>query len=520
MAVIYEIKERRVIPNWRDFRRTLQLGELGTSNKSQEPIQLNIDRSVVDWNLNQNIGTAADLINASFVSGIHNTAEINGAIDFVLADKSRSSQSLLELIEKINSDKPKIIQPNNSILELDYETVNDFQSFINNKSFHKVINKTKNRAKMELQNAVVWVELARLYSMRGHESKAEKAMLTALHIAPNNRFVLRSATRFFIHEDKFDKALFYLRKSESIKSDPWLVSAHIATSSILGKFSPFIKDGKRLLNSNNYSDFELTELASSVGTLEFKDGSFKKAKAFFKQSMIDPNDNSLAQLEWISKDDKRFQINPFQYNNVINPFEARALDLFEKGQWKDAFYNTIKWFLDMPFSKRPAMLGSYISGSLLNDKNAAIILCEVGLQANPYDPTLLNNIVYSIATSENHDSLDKYVKQLLHVDISGLPNESKITLQATLGLAALKKGEIETGIQLYKTAIVNATKIRNDYLKNLAIVNFARELFLLNLPEKDDMIAKVKNMKVKDSQKDLNLIRNEVLEKVNKSLGT
>ena len=26
MAVIYEIKERRVIPNWRDFKRTLQIG--------------------------------------------------------------------------------------------------------------------------------------------------------------------------------------------------------------------------------------------------------------------------------------------------------------------------------------------------------------------------------------------------------------------------------------------------------------------------------------------------------------
>jgi len=282
----------------------------------------------------------------------------------------------------------------------------------------------------------------------------------------------------------------------------------------MGKFSPLIKDGKNLINSNNFSNFDLTELTSSIGTLEFKDGSFKKAKRFFKKSMLSPNDNSLAQLEWVSKEDKRFQINPTDYTQVINPFEAYALDLFEKGNWEDAFYNSIKWFLDMPFSKRPAMLGSYIAGSLLGDKNAAIILCEVGLQANPNDPTLLNNIVYSIATSDNIEKLDKYVKKLINIDINSLPNESKITFQATLGLVALKKGDTKTGISLYNIAILNAKNIRNEYLKNLAIVNFTRELITLNLPEKDNLIEEVKKMKVKETQKDLKLIREEVLKMI------
>ncbi|MCD4792594.1 MAG: hypothetical protein K8R54_05125 [Bacteroidales bacterium] len=511
MAIIYEIKERRVIPNWRDFKRTLQLGELNVSNKTKKPVILNIERAVNDWKELQNIGTAADLINSSFVSGIHYIQEIREAIDYIKFDNSKSSQSLLELIEQITLNKPKIKQTKNSILEIDVDTVNEFQAFINNKSFHKIINKTRSRAINELHNPIVWVELARLFSMRGHDHKAEKAILTALHIAPNNRFVLRSATRFFIHNEMFEKAIFYLRKSEGINKDPWLISAHIATSSIMGRFSPFIKDGIKLINSNNFSNFELTELTSSLGTLEFKDGSFKKAKSFFNLSMLAPNDNSLAQLEWVSKDDKRFQINPFQYNQVINPFEARALEMYERGQWTDAFYNTIKWFLDMPFSKRPVLLGSYIAGSLLQDKNAAIILCEVGLQANPYDPTILNNIVYSIATSDNLNLLDKYSKQMLSIDINMLPNETKITYQATLGLVSIKKGDIKTGIRLYKSAINNANKIKNEYLKNLAIVNFTREIIQLNIPEKNEMIEKVKKMKVNDTQKDLQLIRNKIL---------
>lgn len=513
MAVIYEIKERRVIPNWRDFKRTLQLGELGQSNKSVTPIVMDILRPLQDWSEIKNMGSAADLINAAFVSDITNPT-VNEAIQYVNTNQDKASSSLLGLIKKIesNTDTPTVL-PNNSILEIDVDTINEFQAFINNRSFHKVINRTKNKSKTELRNPIVWVELARLYTMRGHEHKAENAILAALHLAPNNRFVLRSATRFFIHKEKFDKALYYLRKAESLKNDPWLISAHIATSSIIGRFSPLIKNGLRLVNSNNYSDYDLTELTSSLGTLEFKDGSFKKAKGFFERSMKMPNDNSLAQLEWVSKDEHRLQINPFNYDKVINPFEARALELYERGDWKNAFYNSIKWFLDMPYSKRPVLLGSYIADSLLQDKHAAIILCEVGLQANPHDPTLLNNMVYSLAASDTTDKLDYYVRQMMEVDIHSLPDESKIIYQATLGLVALKRGETEFGVNLYKQAIKNATNIRNDYLKNLAKANLTKELININHPEKNVYVDIVRNMKIADKHKDLLLLQKEVLKK-------
>jgi len=513
MAVIYEIKERRVIPNWRDYKRTLQLGELNVANKKYKPIDISIDRAIFDWQLNKDIGTAADVINSSFVADKFNQSEVREAIDYIKKNENKSSKSLLGIINEIENSG-RILTSSNSILELDVDTIKEFQAFINNDTFHRVINKTKNLAKKDLYNPITWIELGRLYSMRGHIAKAEKAILTALQLAPNNRFVLRSATRFFIHEEKFDKAIYYLRKSNNIKNDPWLISAHIATSSIMGRFSPYIKYGKSIIESNDFSDFELTELLSSLGTLEYKNGTFKKAKALFEKSMISPNDNSLAQLEWISKDDNRFEIDPFKYDKVINPFEARALELFERGNWQDAFYNSIKWFLDMPFSKRPALLGSYIAGSLIKDKNAAIILCEVGLQANPHDPTLLNNIVYSIATSTEIDKvlLEKYVKRLIEIDIHTLPDESKITYQATLGLVYLKKGNLELGKSLYKIAIENAKRINNDYLKNLAIFNFTRELITLDLPEKHEYISMVEKIKISNDKKDLQVLKKDIEE--------
>ncbi len=278
------------------------------------------------------------------------------------------------------------------------------------------------------------------------------------------------------------------------------------------RFSPLIKDGEKLINSNKFSPYELTELYSSLGTLEFNDGSFKKAKTHFDNSMLQPNDNALAQLEWVSKEDSRFSVNPFSFGGVINPFEAFALEHYEQGNWKEAFFNCIKWFLDTPFSKRPVLLGSYIAGSLLKDANASVLLCEVGLQANPNDPTLLNNIIYELAKSNNILNASKYINQIKEIDISSLPNETKVTIQATLGLVALRNKEYELGKQLYELAISNSDKIKNEYLKNLAIVNFARELIIAELPGKEKYLELVKNMKLDDKHKDLIELKKETIE--------
>jgi len=517
MAVILETKERRVIPNWRDYKRTLQIGELGSNNKLYSPIKISIDRAIIDWNENRNIGTAADLINSAFVAGIHDKDEINSAIKFIRNNLNKASKSLLQLTELLKVyESTTIIHTKSSILEIDIDTVDEFQAFINNHVLFKIINKTKNRTRKELYNPIVWIDLARLYSLLGQEKKAERAVLIALHLAPNNRFVLRSATRFFIHAKQFEKALYYLRKSRSLKNDPWLISAHIATSSIMGRYSPLIKDGKRIIKSKTFSDFETTELAISIGSLEYNEGSFKKAKQLLQISMRQPNDNSLAQMEWLSRNEPRLQIDPFSFNNVINPFEAYAFDNFENGQWKDAFYNCIKWFLDIPFSKRPIILGSFIAGSLLKDKPAAIALCEVGLQANPRNPTLLNNIIYDFATSDNIEKCYSYIDQLKEIDLSSLTKESKICIQATLGLVAIRDNDFENGNMLYKLSIENAGKIKNDYLKNLSIVNFTRELILKNLPEKEKYKEIVKEMEVDKNRKDLVFIRDEVIDLINK----
>jgi hypothetical protein len=51
-------------------------------------------------------------------------------------------------------------------------------------------------------------------------------------LAPNHRFALRSAARFFLHVGKPDDAQTILRRSEATRRDPWLMAAEIAVSTV------------------------------------------------------------------------------------------------------------------------------------------------------------------------------------------------------------------------------------------------------------------------------------------------
>lgn len=517
MGIIYNLEERKVIPNWRDFKRTVQLYELRGIGDRNTKLKFDLSKIKEDWNKNNSIGIGAELINAAFISNQLTSNELSDAIKLFKNNPDQSTKSINDLIDLIKNKNGT--KTERSILELDVNTLEQFQSFIDNNTLHKLISRTKTLSHKQLRNPIIWVELSRLYAMKGQDNKAEKSMLTALHLAPNNRFVLRSATRFFIHNSNPEKALYYLRKSSVIKSDPWLIAAHIATSNVIGRFSPFIKQGISMVNSDNYDPYDLTELASSIGSQEYYEGTFKKAKYFLNKSLIAPNDNSLAQLEWLSQDDDRLNINIFNFENVINPFEAYAFDFYSKGAWEKAFENTIKWFLDTPFSKRPILMSSFIVSNMLNDNNTALLLTKIGLQANPNDPALLNNILYYIAKSGELGDIDKYVNRIKELDQNKLTDSQKVILKATLGLIAIKRGFLEEGINLYEIAIKDAQRINDDYLEQLAILNLTRELIQQNHQKKRQYIERVKKLSIDRKHLDLIFINNALLELIERDLN-
>lgn len=471
MAIINSLDKRRVIPNWRDFKSTIRNGELACQqNKpfkipnSEKLLQERID----DFLNAPSLGVAADLISSAFILDIYDNPTIDKAINLINENQTLSSKSLIELARKVkpSTESQKIMNSEtDSLLTTSEEGYIDL--------IRKQIAFYKKGLRQQPINPIGWVEISRLYSLLGQTGQSEKAMKIALALDPNNRFIIRSAVRLFIHNDKAEEAYFYIRKAEILKFDPWLLATEIATSCILERRPKFIKESIGLLESKNYSDFSLTELSSSLGTLEFYEGSNKKAKGFFKKSLISPNDNSLAQIEWISTEDRSFQFDTSQFN-INNQQEAFALNSFENSNWNQALFYSESWLKDIPYSTRPVLIGSFVAETFLNDNDKAIELCRKGLIANPNDVIVKNNLICSYAQAGN---LDEAVKMLekLKPEINSLPEENKIVLQATTGLVLFRLGEIEKGRELYLKAFQNSKDAKYDYLKNMAILHLTRE---------------------------------------------
>jgi tetratricopeptide (TPR) repeat protein len=475
MAISYKIEKRRVVPNWRDFKRTVNLNELIISGNDFPKLEFDVSKVAADWNSNKSIGTAADLINGAFISEKFDFKELQEATTFIMQHSEKASNLLLDVAGKINGGIAEDIVTTN-ISQLEVDSIDEFQAHFESQLAYKILRRTKNRAKSELYNPIIWVELARLYAFFGVKEKAEKAMVVALQLAPDNRYVLRSATRMFIHFEQHEKALFYLRRSPSTKVDPWLISAHIATSSILSRYSPYVKNGIQIIKGGNHTDYDTTELNSSLGTLEYQEGSIKNAKRHQQLAMKAPNDNSLAQLEWLSHQDKAFEFDTNSFKNVPNHFEAFAFNAYDSGKWKDVVDNSINWFLDLPYSKRPILLGSYVASMYLKDYEKAIILCKMGLKANPHDTIILNNIVYSLMSMNKLDEAQPYLDSLTRINLSNLDPDELVPLQATLGLCAFRSGNVQEGEWFYELAIATAQSSNQKEMAEMATLIFFREL--------------------------------------------
>ena len=508
MNLPHEQENRDVIPIWRNFCITSELGELSHLNTTP-PIKFDLSALKTDWDNFKSIGTAADLVNAHFISDQEISPKILEAVHYI-NNYSNTSDLLLKLTGDLckkstdsntEDNNTDIVNRHTLVSQLKYIIENDVRSQI--KNFKKLTIR-------DPKNAINWVELARLYSIEGNKYKAERNILNALFLAPDNRFVLRSASRLFIEIDDPEKSLYFLRKSKHTGIDPWLTSAHIAVSSYTQKFSPFIKNALKQRESKSFTHFDLTELNSSLGTLELSNGNFKKSKPFFNDSLKYPNDNSLAQFQFILNQDSRLSniIQPLN-SDVKNNYEALALKNKEEGNWDKAVENALKWFIDIPYSTEPAVLASYILCTVIADFEMAVEICELSLKTNPKETGILNNLTYSLLQLNRIDEAKKYLDIMnSHIKLkeNSLTKEASLTFIATNALYLIKIGNIDDGILMYQEAIMIAKKEGLKYYLLAGQLNLAKELEKINHYDSKQLIDKVLKFNLED-HKDLQAFR-------------
>ena len=509
MADYYDDKPRNVIPNWRSYSDTLNLSELDSVKTSKKKlVKYNLSEYINDFKQNKSTVYASELISAGVSNNQTLIAEVKEAAKFLLDAGESVNESQLKIANKIYNNQSIYEAPQvNTILPL---------TQFSEKNYHADIRMFKNLIKVNPYNAIPYVELSRCYATLGISDKSISAMKVALHLAPGNRFVLRSATRLFAHydspqEDHLSYVHYYLKKYARASKDPWILSAEISTANVLEKTSKNIKQAIELIDAKKYTPDSITELASSIGTIEFSHGSNKKAKKKFQTSLLSPNDNSLAQAEWISNY-MSLDVDQSAYSSKKN-FEAMALDLYYDDKYEDALDYTVKWFMDQPYSTRSVTHASRLISPLKgkNEKTDTLIqLLASGLISHPNEPIIINNLAYALALNGEPMKAMEYINNHKHHKMDSI---QRTCFKATEGLAQFRLDKPDIGRKLYQEAISDAKKDDEKVLNWKAILNLAREEFLAGSNESAYMMEIVE--KIPDTELEVKNLKKEIIDLYN-----
>lgn len=432
MAGFSTDQDRKVIPRWRTFVATLRHGELESVAPPRSRQQVSEDplaSKLRDWSEHRTVGHASDLVGAGLM--LNRMSEVADAAKFLLQDDLHASPWAKDLAKKalMTPEEDEVLIPMAIEEEKLREQVRILRGFLH----------------IGAKDPITWVELSRAYAILGLEKQAARSMTVALHFAMNNRFVLRSASRLWVHLGDFERARDLLAKADRTRHDPWLLAAEIAIGSIEDKTPRFTKAARRMLTGGYFSPNHMSELASAMATLELSSGSLRKSKRLFMQSLEHPTENSIAQAAWAARRHTTIRFSD-EYLNRPNTFEARSWSFYLQGQWKRVIEECKLWHYDQPFSSRPCHHGSYVSAVALEDFEASEWFAERGLMANPADFTLLNNLAFARI---NRGDMDRARETFLRIERLRLSEIDRAVLQATKGLFEFRFGNVERGRQLY-----------------------------------------------------------------------
>jgi len=461
--VLLEDRNRRILPRWREHRVTLALGELFNSKEPSPVSQQDLDALAhlnSQWHATPTLWHAADLLSSAFVVGA--PEHFKEAAEFVLKHQSGAPAPLVRLATSVAT--PQL--SGSESITIDYPDT------------AKRIHTLRKRLREEPRNAIQWVELARLYTLSGDIERAIRTMTTAVSLAPDSRFVVRSAARLFHHGRDPGRALRIIRAAAGARSDPWLLASEIAIATASNSPSLMARIGKKRNEDESLSPFEKSELSSALGTIELESGKSRHARQLFRKSLVAPNENSVAQVEWANRKIGGLEVEE-TVPRVPLSYEASAQLAASLGEWENAITYGLGWFEDQPFSRQPALFVSYVS-SLVDDYEKSIRILETSLRVNPTDPMLVNNLAFALASN---NQVNEAMEVLRGTDPDSASGTTAITLAATHGLVFFRTGFIDLRRKLYRLAMHRAASSGQPKYKFLAELYLAREELLANSSE-------------------------------------
>lgn len=483
-----EAENRHMVPRWRSVNASRIAGETASvlpakpdmvefqlSIYNQMLIQFNSEKS--NFLSSPNIENAEELISKAIFFDIEYNNVIRSAAQLII-EHDYTHSSLKRFAQLALCGRPE-----------------DTHSPLP-KSEAKIRIEIARRKKLMLLNprdSRLMGETALLYVNLGQLDKTKKLLEKALILTPNDRYLLRSATRFFIHSNKADHAAWILDNRPISRYDPWLAAALMACNSVIdGKLKNY-KATKKLAKNMSFSERTRSELQSEIATLELLSGSKNSGGKWLQMSSIDPTENTIAQIEWASRklmsDTNRFRETDFSISH-----EAAANNAYANANWIAALKACELWLEYEPFSSRPAILGSVIAAVEENIVRKGILIAEKGILANPSEAVLYNNLAVLYAYIGETTKADKMLT--FAIANQGADPTNLFVHAATRGLIEFRKGNISNGVENYMKAMEIAVDQRQQ-TSCLRILTFlCKEVSLLDWKMSQQILSIIKELDV------------------------
>jgi Flp pilus assembly protein TadD len=437
MASQNDNSERRLVPRWRYWQRTVFTSEHGGGDpRAHQKLDLrstSTEEAISNWRRSPTIVSAADAISTATAFGVSHLSK--EAASFLLVNESHATPDVISLAKWINGEvsSPEIDGP---ILPIREEA-------------KRIIHVSRTLLSQTPRNVSYRLDMSLAYTVLGEASKAWAEMSKALALYPDHRLVLRTAVRLLVHQGRVEEAYNIVRQHPRTPYDPWLVSLELSLSRILNRPVMFMRHARNLINELKNRPGFITELASATGMFEWQEGAHKRGRRLLQLSLIEATDNVIAQAQWASKEqDPLIKVPPTALKK-LGTMEANCIRAMVEARWQDALAQASEWEIDEPFSSRPAVAGSFIASALLGDHDRAARFAEAGLLADSEDQLLRNNYVVALVRAGKIEKANTEFKKIQRPLQPGYP---EYTFRATEGLLKFADGEIEVGRKLYMQA--------------------------------------------------------------------
>lgn len=443
---------RKMIPRWRPLRLTPGQELVSSKGRPLKRFAHESTKFVLDeWVADPTIWSASDMVAMGLVDG--RSSDTDAAAQFLKRHMADVAPGTKQLVLAYFDDGAVGPAP--------------AQVAVTREIKYRQIREMKDEIALYPRNAILYVELARAYVSLGQAGKARQAFDVALAISPSNRYVLRSAVRFFVLDQDVERAWSILKKSPT--DDLWLLASRVAIADMGGKPIESSRRLREIIDRGRPA--QVTELAAALATLEMENGADKLAKKLFKRGCEKPTDNTIAQVRW-AHETSGVPFNKALLQNALT-FEARTGQAVEEGNWLGAVHNASIWLGDEPFSTRAAATGAFIAAEILQNFEVAETVATSGLVANAHDPVLLNNRAYSRACLGNLvGALDDIQ---MAASVRPLEETDVICITATSGCIAYRGGDLVGGADYYQKAVEAAFEQKYTTLAQRALIHWIHE---------------------------------------------